>query len=219
MKLPATKKTFVILLIGVISLYAAIVSTILLCQSFPTKGDLNNVNFDYMGIIVGILSVLITILIGWNIFSVLDYKRKVDRLEEQMRQVPSLVQNSINNTHIDTNKKFIDRIKSEYGLSALLYMNMSSIFEMYLKPETVNIHSRYLTFILYAISYVSKTDEYKYVEKMISEFFNVVKDINFRLSLNERDQLIEILSQVNHQDDIKGFLQLRDFIKNIKPQV
>lgn len=32
-------------------------------------------DFDYYGVIVGILSILVTILIGWNIYSVIDLKR------------------------------------------------------------------------------------------------------------------------------------------------
>lgn len=34
-----------------------------------------SLDFDYYGIIVGVLSILVTVLIGWNIYSVVDLKR------------------------------------------------------------------------------------------------------------------------------------------------
>lgn len=42
-----------------------------ICRIFPRT---YNLGIDYIGIIVGILSLLVTILIGWNIYTVLDIK-------------------------------------------------------------------------------------------------------------------------------------------------
>lgn len=51
-----------------------------ICNFFPRVAD--NLEFDYMGVIVGILSFLITLLIGWNIFSVIDFNKKVEAVME-----------------------------------------------------------------------------------------------------------------------------------------
>ena len=43
----------------------------------------NELGFDYTGVIVGILSLLVTILLGWNIFYALEFKKDMlSKLEE-----------------------------------------------------------------------------------------------------------------------------------------
>lgn len=44
-------------------------SLIALCRTFPVSSD-----FDYMGIITSIFSLLVTVLIGWNIYTIIDVK-------------------------------------------------------------------------------------------------------------------------------------------------
>ena len=43
-------------------------------------------DFDYYGVIVGILSLLVTALIGWNIYTAIDVKNSVKKLEEEIEQ-------------------------------------------------------------------------------------------------------------------------------------
>ena len=48
-------------------------SGISICQTCP-RTDLG---FDYMGVIVGILSLLVGLLVGWNIYNALDLNKKI----------------------------------------------------------------------------------------------------------------------------------------------
>ena len=44
-------------------------------------------SFDYQGVIVGVLSLLVTVLIGWNIYSVIDLrgtKKKMDEMGKSL---------------------------------------------------------------------------------------------------------------------------------------
>lgn len=59
-------------------LYSTILTTICICNIFPRS---ENLNFDYSGIIVGILSILVTLLIGWNILSVLNMKEEITNIK------------------------------------------------------------------------------------------------------------------------------------------
>lgn len=68
-----------------------------ICIYFPRVPY--NLGFDYMGIIVGILSFLITLLIGWNIFSVIDFNKKVEVIIEN--------NNKLKEEREVTNKKFL----------------------------------------------------------------------------------------------------------------
>lgn len=69
-----------------------------ICTHFPRVPD--NLGFDYMGIIVGILSFLITLLIGWNIFSVIDFNKKVEVIIEN--------NNKLKEEREVANKKFLE---------------------------------------------------------------------------------------------------------------
>jgi len=42
------------------------------------------VGVDYMGVIVGILSLLVTVLIGWNIYSIMDFNKKSQSIDTAM---------------------------------------------------------------------------------------------------------------------------------------
>lgn len=56
----------------VVSGIAIIVSVIAICIACPHIPELG---FDYQGVVVGVLSLLVTTLIGWNIFSIIDIKK------------------------------------------------------------------------------------------------------------------------------------------------
>lgn len=51
-----------------LSLVLSVVAVCVACCHTPDLG------LDYQGVIVGVLSLLVTVLIGWNIYSVIDLK-------------------------------------------------------------------------------------------------------------------------------------------------
>lgn len=53
-----------------LSVTAIAISIIALCRVYPNTSDLE---MDYQGIIVGILALLVTVLIGWNIYTLMDF--------------------------------------------------------------------------------------------------------------------------------------------------
>lgn len=77
-------------------IYAAILisftfSIISLCSSLP-----RNSGMDYIGVIVGILSLLVTILIGWNIYTVVDFNRKNNSMERRVYEATNILNAEIN---------------------------------------------------------------------------------------------------------------------------
>ena len=75
------KCTAIAVFISVLSFIASIVT---LCLSFPTNGILS---FDYQGIIVGILSLLVTVLIGMQIYNYIAFEK---RMEDKAREISDL---------------------------------------------------------------------------------------------------------------------------------
>lgn len=77
-----------------ISCTALACSLIALFHSMPRV-----LSMDYLGVIVGILAFLATLLLGWNIYTVVDFKNKIeelDKINEKIRAVLNLT-NKIQN--------------------------------------------------------------------------------------------------------------------------
>lgn len=63
-------------IISFILSFVAIIVSLFKCESMSV---------DWMSVIVGVLSILVTLLVGWNIFTALDFKKEI-RLEcEKLR--------------------------------------------------------------------------------------------------------------------------------------
>lgn len=74
-------KTFLATIHWIVSIVNAILCIILMCIICPRVVNQENLGFDYMGVIVGVLSLLVAILLGWQIYSTLDIKKVVDEIK------------------------------------------------------------------------------------------------------------------------------------------
>ena len=54
--------------------------SIITCCWSPRIIKGNDLGFDYLGLIVGVLSLLVTILIGWNIYTLIDFDSKINKI-------------------------------------------------------------------------------------------------------------------------------------------
>lgn len=62
-----------------LSLIAIVLSIVAICVTYPrSKGS----SLDYIGIIVGILGVLVTVLVGWQLYNALNLKELVNQTEK-----------------------------------------------------------------------------------------------------------------------------------------
>ena len=61
-----------------VSLVSLVVSVVALCLCCPRY-----LEFDYIGLIVGILALLITVLMAWNIYTVFRFKEDIERITTQ----------------------------------------------------------------------------------------------------------------------------------------
>ena len=76
----------------VLSGIAILISIIAICISCPHKAELG---FDYQGVLVGILSLLVTALIGWNIYTIIDIKSTRDKIDEISTGASFMVQKNM----------------------------------------------------------------------------------------------------------------------------
>lgn len=60
-------------------LFSLVASVTAICRTHPRT----ELGFDYMGLIVGILALLVTMLIGWQIYNALNLDRKVSDIKKE----------------------------------------------------------------------------------------------------------------------------------------
>lgn len=69
-----------------LTIVSVILSVVAVCRCSPTAA---NLDFDYMGVIVAVLSLIVAVLLGWNIYSVINFNEKtkeVKRLNYQSQK-------------------------------------------------------------------------------------------------------------------------------------
>jgi hypothetical protein len=74
------KKENLILCLGIIAIAISIVAVCISAYRSPELG------FDYQGVLLGILTLLVTVLIGWQIYTFIDFnskKRDLDALSNE----------------------------------------------------------------------------------------------------------------------------------------
>lgn len=100
---------------SILSIAATIFSIIALCIVLPRNwGDGTTVilGFDYMGVIVGALSILIALLLGWQIFHSIDMKNRITKIE--------LLQTSLQEQlKLSKERNMRAEIKSRYHISRM----------------------------------------------------------------------------------------------------
>lgn len=74
--------TFVLSIVAIILSVISVLFTVgYACVEFPNTNELN---FDYMGIIISILSILVTVLLGWNIYTLIDLRRSKEYIDDKL---------------------------------------------------------------------------------------------------------------------------------------
>lgn len=100
------------------------ISCIVLLLIFPRVINHENLGFDYMGVLVGILSLLVTLLIGWNIYQLVDFKDRAKDME-QFKQSQTEALNYMHN-------------KADYN-QAMVYALMCQNASTYFAPNEENV--------------------------------------------------------------------------------
>ena len=78
------------------SLIISLANIVVVCLYLPAGYD---PDFDYLGLIVGSFSILVTVLIGWNIYTLVDFKNEVKVIKnyrEELDEVKNIQRSNSN---------------------------------------------------------------------------------------------------------------------------
>lgn len=84
--------------LSIVAMTIAIIATCIAAYRTPELG------FDYQGVIVGILSLLVTVLIGWNIYTFIDIKGTSQKIDKFRAEFEGKIKKSSLETQFDVKK-------------------------------------------------------------------------------------------------------------------
>jgi hypothetical protein len=149
------------------------------------------VTADWLGIWIGVLSMLVVLLLGWNILSVVDIRNITSKIEYQ---------NSILHSNYE---------KHTSALSCIVY---HVLFEFYAeRTEEAE------PFIRYGLCYMDEclkledTDGANSVVKILNECILETTEV----SLSNKKNLLLILHRIKNIEKLNGFNTLKDKIVNL----
>lgn len=167
----------------ILSLTFSIVALVLtICRIKP-------ITIDWLGILVGVLGLLTSVLLGWQVFSIINLRSmeaKLKSIEEESRKGDSAA------------------IGKAYDGIATLYIT-SLPDETKTADEHMSNHLYgYLLFSALAMSMQSEAGNYDYCESTIGHLLKIDRS-RLNINQNQRDNLFEIASHIVSNGKIKNY--------------
>lgn len=90
---------------GIALLASGIALAIVMAERYPRTG----LGFDYLGLIVGILSILVTILIGWQIYTVINIRETAKAISKTRAEFSHESERNLTQTYLALSNFFYSR--------------------------------------------------------------------------------------------------------------
>lgn len=179
-----------------LSSLAILFSIVALCVAIPRASTLA---VDYLGLLVGILALLVTVLIGWNIYTVIDAK---NIREEQ------------NNLQVDTFVKIQETCaQADHAVGDVFYRNLVGA-----KPYGDDYNLIY--YRLSEISHLSAIGQFNFCEAIIAgllETFTFTHNRHF--SKSQMNNLYGVVAVIKRQNKIANFGGLMTLLSSFNVSV
>jgi hypothetical protein len=200
----------------ILSLSAFLISVYLIyccgyCRSEPCC------NSD--SIVVAAFGILVTLLVGWQIYKTVDVDKKIeDKLEKQGKKVKNIeekFENNLKNECLDAvsriftvRSKNIDRI--EYSNELYFFINEAQFYFL-LKKYTTS-YEKYLS-ALYYLYKLNENDYFKY-DNEISTLLDMLFEHKDKIQISQirKDSDINLIKTINNNE---GLIKYVDIISNL----
>lgn len=189
----------------ILSFIAIVLSIVAICVSCPRS----DMSFDYLGLITGVLGVLVTVLVGWNIYMIIDFKQEKEKLQQYFDEQKKEVR-SVGNDVIVT-------FKNQISQSALLEKNIADVYSQLMGlNKTVPLAFNYLFHLLGAIVSASQAENYDACNIWLAEIQRTLTSPDqIVMPVSCKKHLIEALMQIHKSDSIHGLDEVVNLIAQI----
>lgn len=159
-------------------------------------------SFDYQGVIVGVLSLLVTVLVGLNIYALVDFKRKESLVDDKIR----LMTESLSNL---SKSELATGATTENAIASLYYSAMGL-------KDPLGLEYRYIYHSLISIAKVSQLGDVDTCNAIVKALLeSIVAPENISMKKMNKEQLYIWINQIKNPTKINGFGELVERIARI----
>lgn len=182
-------------LLVVANLLLLIVNVYYMCHWYPILPT--KLGIDSMGIIVGILSLLVTALIGFNIYSIIDIKNEKTRIEEKRKEIDNRIDVALMET---------------YSCMSMFYGN--NVFDEKTSKDTYI--EAYLYFNVLSLRYSAACENYNNCNFLVNEALNRRETMmDIKINKNIYSNIQGILKGIPNRNHIDRFNELETLIRGL----
>mgnify|MGYP003224718917 FL=1 len=176
----------------ILSAISIMVSVAALCRTYPHTSDLG---MDYQGVIVGILALLVTVLVGMNLYTLVDFGRATKEVE----LLKAKLHNDINTSlALNSNDTFI---MYHYLITGIAPLGLE-----------YNLIRSALSSLVH-LSSIGQYDACGVVSKTLVQC--VVNPIGITITRKSKEELLSLLSEVKQPKKIRLFLDVAQLVTSL----
>jgi hypothetical protein len=184
------KKSMLSLLVSSIAIVVSVVAICVAAYRSPELG------FDYQGVLVGMLTLLVTVLIGWQIYTFIDFNSKKRGLDILSKETSVSIQQSM---AISENTNW------------MIYHHLL------LGTDPLGLEYRFLYHGIACLFHTSQFENLETCNTIVNTLlYTVVDPSKIEISDKGKNDLIMLLSKIRNPDAIKGYNELVMKILSIK---
>ena len=189
-----------------VSIFAIVLSVIAISVSLPRF----DMSFDYLGLITGILGVLVTVLLGWNIYTMFDYRQERQNLKAYFDEQKQ----SVKSVGSDLQMTF----KNQIANVSLLEKHISDVYcHLMGINQSVPISFYYVHLTLGAIINSAQTENYENCDLWVNELLTVIKKPEeIGMPVTSKKYLLKSFTMIYHPENIKRLDELHSVIARLK---
>lgn len=181
----------------VVSIISTTVSIFALILAFP---HYENATYDYHGGLVTILAILVTVLIGWNIYSIVDFNRR---------------KNEVSSLYFAVNQALDEVSKWNNNSDGITEFSFVYVYQHLLKIKPIpEMYDRFLHHSIYALKYFSYSKELSMCSDIVKSLLLLPKDLP--ISQDTKKTCLKVLHLVPEPDKIEGFYDVVELIASLK---
>lgn len=185
-----------------VSIFALLLSIIAICRSFYRTVELG---FDYMGVIVGSLAILVTFLVGWNIYSAIDAKEKIKFYQDEIDGLKTLQEEQM--------KAFE---KKSYKIQGDLYNTTVSLAEKINTPRALSLYTDMVLNMVLSIDSLSRAESFALADIKLEHYCIIIKsDLDtFKKNIENKTKkdILEFLFEIPNKEKMKVFKEFKEII-------
>lgn len=186
----------------IVCLMAIVLSIIAICRTCCRTVELD---FDYLGIIVGVLAILVTFLVGWNIYSAIDAKEKIKFYQDEIDRLKTLQEEQM--------KAFE---KKSYKIQGDLYITTVSLAEKINTPSALSLYTDMVLNMVLSIDSLSRAESFAFADIKLKHYCIIIKsDLDmFKKNIENETKkgILEHLFEIPNKGKMKDFKEFKEII-------